>query len=261
MIISSVIVGALISGLIGALSGLVLALASAYFHDRSARILAHHLKHKENFAVLMDAIKQDAEYVLTCLRKNGRDSFPKNEYYDEDKENLKNFNFFDRHGIYSPFYYDIEKHWPDFFEKVEKWIEEIIPMANKASNISKNVFEKIQNAKGIDELIKKYELFREGNKDLKYVYLGAESDCKLAVYNLVFEVSLNLWNFPPSDFEKAGVLGGLKDIADGIKQELKECLNEVKEVEAFYLTSEELIDDLKRLILEEKMKRKKCEYL
>ena len=242
-------------------AGAITAWLSIKLQTKSIGVRNHHLKHKENFEKLIKKIDEDAKYIFNRLRKNGINEFPKEKDYKIEASNFES-------DIFSPLektidgnlYNDIEKHWPKFYRKLNDWMVNIKYVGSISSNISKAIFESIQNI-DTKEVISIYSSYRSGSdRGTSRGYIDSESDCKVAIYNLVMSVSTENWHIPISDFEEAKIIDKLKELASKVGEENIESLQKVKEVENFVSISKDLGSELRRLILSENI-RGKCEYI
>ncbi len=257
MIISSVIVGALISGLIGALSGLVLALASARFHDRSARLLAHHLKHKENFMALERAVVETSQAAHKILLEQS--IYRNNQKIDYIMGQMLTGRLFAHYGINAPLYKDMEKHWPDIFYRIDRHVKDIEPMLNTALNVHISFSEMIKNAEGFNDLVEEYKKYTSGPRGINKGHLPDEM-CREAVYDLLLDFPKETWDRSNSVFQNDSLLSKAKEIADEIKSNASTLLGGVENVKNFISGAGTIMGDLEKLELNEKMKGC-CEYI
>jgi len=263
-IISHIIIESIVV-LPGIATGIVTAVISVHLQNKSKRRFDHHLKHKENFEVLINAIRKVCLDVYPYLQLGSKEEPFINEDY---KVNYKSWEYYSVFGyqeiikkddeiyeiirVNELLYKDIKNHWPRFYNELDKWSEEIEVMGVKSNEILKVIFEiiyKLLKELDIDDILTTHIQF--SNK----IYA-------LAVYNFVMNTNPDEWPNLYSNIESLKITDQLKRIAGDVKLEKSEELKDFHDnVQPFLNTAKNLINDLDKLITDEGKIKHNCEYI
>lgn len=263
-------------GLIAGLSGSTAAVISVYLEDRIRRMHNHLILHQENFEVLKAAIKETYSEVYPYF--DNKEIPPKNENFEVNCEYWKDYSIlnhkdviikdektYEIRAINKLLCYDIAIHWPEFYEKLDKWSKKIKEKGIRSNEIMKAIFGTIW--KKIRERKLNCDFMNE--KNLVKGPGAMTDDCVMVAYNFVMDPDRNERTNNYTErlkqtnnyTERLKLIDTLKEIANEVRREREKDLEDFnKKIVPFLKTAKELIEELDELILERRIKHS-CKYI
>lgn len=264
------IVSDIIEGIIAGLTGAFTAVISVHLQNGSKRRFEHHLKHKENFEVLMDDIRDVCSKVYPYIIIGNKEKPFISKNYEVDNKFWEHYSIFSYQKVIqkdektyeiihvdSLLYNDIKNHWSEFYNKLNGWNQKIKEIGNKSNEIMKVMFDTIHKLimeSDVKTICTQYENYPQRQE--RYL-----ENYELVIYNFVMDTKPDEWPNLYSSIKQAGITDQLKKLAQDVRSENKKELQYFYDnIYPFLKDAGTLIQDLDELIHKEKIKHT-CEYI
>ncbi len=264
----------IIEGIIAGLAGTLAAVISIYLQNKSIRGKSHLIKHKQNFEILKDAIRNACSEVAPSTKIDSKvdpnielghaHNLEKWDYYSI-------FNFWsksreqstDNQTVYASIntllYNDMANHWRDLYNKLDKWIKSINETGSESGKLTKFIFDSIKKSTDYGELIK-HEF---SSTDVTHSKLFGKDDIYLAIYNILMGYDENQWSRLFNEIKNRNIEMNIKEIVKKLEKDCKISyavadLNRI--TQEFLQPASEILGDMDKIMLSEKITGS-CEYI